>query len=174
MSLSLAIQTGSTFISHIRRNHALEHASIHVLSTRYPLHQIVGYSDSQGFFLYSSLPIESIEQAVSNALSRLRAGERRLAIHPNCGTNLLAAAALTATASFLALNGLKEERWQERLERLPVAIMASVIGLMAARPLGNAIQKHITTQSDLYDLEVISIEPIQRGKYILYRIKTRI
>jgi hypothetical protein len=85
----------------IRRNHALEHATIHLLSARPVRTLLVGRSDSRGFYLMGEVPTDDVESAVLQALARLRAGEARLAVHPNCGTNLVTGAALAGTASFL-------------------------------------------------------------------------
>lgn len=90
-------------ISRIRRNHALEHATIHLLAARFPQRPIVGRSDTGGFTLFADLPTEAIEEAAAEALARLRDGDRRMALHPNCGTNLLTTGVLTGSAAFLGL-----------------------------------------------------------------------
>lgn len=162
----------SNYFSRIRRNHGLEHATIHVLSATNPRTPLVGRSDAKGFFLYADLPIEDVENAVYRALERLRAGEHRLAIHPNCGTNLLTAGVLSGGAAFVSLQGSKDDRFLDRLNRFPLAIMGAVLGLIIAQPLGAKFQKHITTQGDPENLEIESIETAQAGNGRLYRILT--
>jgi hypothetical protein len=159
-------------LSRIRRNHGLEHATIHVLSQRYPGTGLIGRSDAQGFFLYSSLPIEPVHQAVSEALDRMRAGEHRLAIHPNCGTNFLIAGLMATFASYFSLFGGRDERWRDRLMRIPFAIVVTSIVLILAQPLGNATQQHLTTQGDPEGLQVDAIIPLHRGRNRLYRVLT--
>ena len=55
---------------HIRRNHALEHATIHLLSARHPHLSLVGRSDTAGFYLFGNVPTELVDEAVHEALSR--------------------------------------------------------------------------------------------------------
>lgn len=159
-------------LSRIRRNHGLEHATIHVLSQRYPGTSLIGRSDARGFFLYSSLPIEPVRQAVAEALDRMRSGEHRLAIHPNCGTNFLVAGLLATIASYLSLFGGRDERWQDRLMRLPFAVVMTSIALIIAQPLGNAAQQRVTTLGDPEGLQVDAVIPLRRGRNKLYRVLT--
>jgi len=162
----------SPILSRIRRNHGLEHATIHVLSQRYPGTPLVGRSDVRGFFLYTQLPIEVVRQSILEALERMRAGEHRLAIHPNCGTNFLTAGLLATMASYFSLFGGRDERWQDRLARLPLAVFVTSMALILAQPLGNAAQLHLTTQGDPEGLQVDAIVPLRRGRNKLYRVST--
>ncbi|HLC06340.1 MAG TPA: DUF6391 domain-containing protein [Anaerolineales bacterium] len=159
-------------LSRIRRNHGLEHGTIHVLSRHYPGTPLVGRSDARGFFLYSSLPIEPVREAVSESLERMRGGEHRLAIHPNCGTNFLTAGLLATVASYFSLFGGRDERWQDRLLRIPFAVLVTSVALILAQPLGNAAQLHLTTQGDPEGLQVDAIIPLRRGRNKLYRVLT--
>ena len=61
--------------SRIRRNHGLEHATIHVLSRMRPRARMAGHSDPGGFWLLGELSSEDVYTAVEEALTRLRAGE---------------------------------------------------------------------------------------------------
>lgn len=143
-----------------------------MLSRRFPGTPLVGRSDARGFFLYSSLSIEPVREAVSEALDRMRGGDHRLAIHPNCGTNFLAAGLLATVASYFSLFGGRDERWQDRILRLPFAVLVTSIALIVAQPLGNAAQLHFTTQGDPEGLQVDSIIPLRRGRSLLYRVLT--
>lgn len=160
------------FVTRVRRNHALEHASIHVLSSQYRNKSIIGRSDRRGFFLYTELSLEAVEGGIYQAERRLRSGERHLAIHPNCGTNLLAGGIMSAGAAFLSLQGSKDEELHERFQRLPLAILGAMAGIMLAQPIGSRIQQHITTESNLGSLTVSSVRMIQTGSTKLYRILT--
>jgi hypothetical protein len=159
-------------LERIRRNHGLEHATIHILNARFPHTPLAGRSDARGFFLFGDVSTEAVEQAVSEALSRLRAGEADLAIHPNCGTNILTAALLAGSASFVSLVGARHEGWRDRLARLPLAVAASVFALILAQPLGTAVQRHVTTQGDPGTLRLLSVQRLHRGRASLHRILT--
>ncbi|HEY7688370.1 MAG TPA: DUF6391 domain-containing protein, partial [Dongiaceae bacterium] len=109
-------------ISRIRRNHGLEHATIHMLSAQHPRTTLIGRSDADGFYLYGDVSADDIRLAAEAALARLRAGEHDLALHPNCGTSLLTAGVLAGSASFFSLMGTGRERWRDRFDRLPLAV----------------------------------------------------
>ena len=59
-------------LDRIRRNHGLEHATIHLLSQRFPGVFLAGHSDTQGFWLFGQVPLEAVAQAAQEALERLR------------------------------------------------------------------------------------------------------
>ena len=107
-------------LSRIRRNHGLEHATLHLLARRFPRKPMGGYSDPGGFWIVGSVPTEALQEAIEEALTRMRAGEHNLAIHPNCGTNFITAGTLAGLSGALAMVGVGR-RWQDKLERLPLA-----------------------------------------------------
>ncbi len=88
-------------VNRIRRNHGLEHATIHVLSEGHKRFSAQGNSDHRGFHLniYGDVTEEEVAKAVAEAHRRLRAGERHLAVHPNCGTVLVTTAMLATLAA---------------------------------------------------------------------------
>jgi len=157
-------------LSRLRRNHALEHATIHLLSARQPQTTLAGRSDPRGFFLFGDASGQVVAEAAQEALARLRAGEQRLAIHPNCGTNLLTAGLLGGTGAFAVLAGSRNSR--SRLDRLPMAVMATLLGVLIAQPLGFALQRSVTTEADPKGLEIIEVKTWRRGRTTLHRVIT--
>jgi hypothetical protein len=160
-------------ITRIRRNHALEHATIHILSIRNPQAVIIGRSDHKGFFLHTNLHKNVIEEGAQIALDRLRAGEHRLAIHPNCGTNLLTSGVLSGLAAYFSIQGFGEKDQQDRLSRLPMAITSAILGLIIAQPLGKKVQQYLTTKADPGNLEIVDVQETRSPSGRLYRILTR-
>ena len=156
----------------VRRNHGLEHSTMHVLSERYPNSSFVGRSDGRGFYIYGQVATDVVQSSVNEALDRLRNGEKSLAIHPTCGTNLVTAGLLAATASFLSLGGNKEEGWRERLRRLPTAIAATTVALFLAQPIGRAVQQYVTTEPNPGSLEIVAIHPIRGARGNVHRVLT--
>ncbi|MBI3287611.1 MAG: hypothetical protein HYZ68_06140 [Chloroflexi bacterium] len=144
-------------VARTRRNHGLEHATVHVLTQRSPHRHLIGRSTAEGFFIYGELDTEELAEAASEALARLQAGERGLAIHPRCGTNIVVAGVLTGLTSLLAWGG--RGRWWFKLPRLILATTAAVV---AAQPLGFLVQEHITTSPDLNG---VAIRGITRGQF---------
>jgi hypothetical protein len=159
-------------ISHLRRNHGLEHATLHVLANYLPHTMLVGHSDIGGFWIIGNVPAELLHAGVQEAIARLRAGERQLAVHPNCGTNYATAGALAGLAGASAMLG-SGRRWQDKLARLPFAVALATIALIASQPLGLELQRYVTTSGDPGSLEVISITHHEQGRLTSHRIQTR-
>ncbi len=159
-------------ISRIRRNHGLEHATIHILSRQVPGKAMAGHSNTRGFWLLGDLETAQVESGVRQALARLRAGEHMLAIHPNCGTNFVAAGTVSGLAGALAMFGAGR-RWRDKLERIPLAMSLATIALIFSRPLGFTLQEHITTSGRPGNMEIVSVTPTQRGKFKAHLILTR-
>ncbi|MCL5429510.1 MAG: DUF6391 domain-containing protein [Chloroflexi bacterium] len=162
----------SSRLLRVRRNHGLEHASIHILTEKNPRRAIAGHSDSRGFWLFGELNLDEVRAAVEEALQRLRAGEHRLAVHPNCGTNLVVSGAAAGIFGALSMTGAGSKR-TALLERLPLAILLSTVALVVARPLGMRLQEKITTSGDPGHLEILEIRQSRRGNLILHRVETR-
>jgi len=155
-------------IAAIRRNHALEHATVNILSQRCPDLRLVGRSNWAGFTLYGQVNTQDVEAAVSEALQRLRAGENQLAIHPHCGTNLATGIVLTGLVSQAALRGKR----RSRLEKALYMLLGTGSALALAQPLGFKLQEHLTTSTDVAGLRVVGIRRQERGQLIMHRIET--
>lgn len=156
----------------VRRNHALEHATLHLLNARLPRTLLIGRSDGRGFYLAGEVSTEMLRQTVELALQRLRAGDDRLAIHPNCGTNLITGAALAGSASFLVAGLTRRGRWRDWLDQWPVALLAAMLGLVLAQPLGNALQRRVTTEASPGPLRVLSVRRLRQRTPTLHRVLT--
>ncbi len=154
-------------IGSVRRNHALEHATISVLAGKLG-HDIrlVGRATRSGFYLYGDMPADRVEESAVEALHRLRRGESHLAISPMCGTNLAVAGILAGLSSLLALGN------RSRLERVPNVLLASMLAVLAAQPLGRLAQQHLTTDADLSDTELVSIRQGGRGPGRFHKVGT--
>lgn len=159
-------------VERVRKNHGLEHATIHILSARRPRTSLAGRSDHRGFALFGDVPTEAVTEAAQSALQRLKAGEYHLAVHPNCGTNFVTAGMLVGVVAFLASLG-PGRNWRTRLERLPLLIGAATLALVFAQPLGMALQREVTTTALLGDLEIVSITRHQTGRWTMHRVDTR-
>jgi hypothetical protein len=158
-------------ISRIRRNHGLEHATITLLSQRFPYHRMAGYSFPGGFFLLGDVPTEEVREVVAQALSRMNNGERQLAVHPNCGTNYTVSGILAGTMAWLGMAGAKSKR--DQFERLPLVIALATLGFMVSAPLGPKVQEYITTSGDPQGLAVVDIFPVRFGRFSIHRVITK-
>lgn len=155
-------------VSQTRRNHALEHATIHILSARFPNRALAGHSNPTGFFLLGDMPTEHVREAATEALTRLQNGERGLAIHPGCGTNYVVSGGLAALFAFWGMSGTKNNR--QRWERLPMLVVLSALAFIAGQRLGPALQNGITTEPDPGELAILDIYPVAKN---IHRVVTR-
>lgn len=151
-----------------RRNHALEHATLKVISPKYPAVPMGGHSNPTGFFILGDVHIEDLRDAVEEARERLNAGERELAIHPGCGTNYATSGLLAGAVAWFGLSG--DARWTKKLWRIPFIVPLALLVWGLSQPLGPRLQAQVTTETDLGDLQVFSIMQVRPG---LHRIVTR-
>jgi len=155
-------------IGTVRRNHALEHATLSVMLRRLGRDiRAMGRATGDGYFLYADVPTEFFRECAHEALQRMKAGEGHLAVSPFCGTNIAVAGALTAAASLFVAGR------STRSDRLPNAMLASMLAVVAAQPLGRMLQKHVTTSPDMTDLEIVDITPGGRGGARYHKVTTR-
>jgi hypothetical protein len=155
-------------VTALRQNHALEHATIHLLSRRHPQARLVGRSTPAGFVLYGDLSTEEVAHAATEALVRLQAGESHLAIHPRCGTNVAVTGILVGAAGFSA--GLDRRRsW---LERLPLALMAATLAAFVAQPLALLVQERLTTTPRLEGVYVADVSRHEAGRFVSHSVTT--
>ena len=157
-------------IRRVRRNHALEHATVTLMLEEGVRGPLGGYSTPWGFFVVGDLSTEQLRRIVGDALDSLSKGRSEMAISPHCGTNMAVAALFSGVLTRLVLGKKKEGRWK----RLPLVLGAVLVGALLSKPVGNAIQRHYTTLSDMDGLEVVSIRtawPGQRPR--VHRVTTR-
>jgi hypothetical protein len=155
------------YILETRRNHALEHATLHVLARKHKIN-MGGHSNPTGFFIFGELLTEDIRTALKEAHTRLRSGEKGLAIHPGCGTNMVATAFLPGTLAYLPFQSVRSTRG--RLLLLPFALALGVFGFLLSKPLGTWMQRHVTTEADLGNMQVVDVTLVRKG---VHRIMTK-
>jgi hypothetical protein len=183
MSNPLSVLLDFPLISRVRRNHALEHATIQVLNERYHDLKLVGRSSLWGFYVYGDVSTEQVLTAAQEGLQRLRAGQREMAIHPHCGTNLAVAGVMAGLGAFLALGGLSTKRNQvfskkpgllllDRLARLPLAFTAATLGIILSQPIGPIFQAHVTTQADVGALHIVGVTQESKAGIIIHHVRT--
>ena len=150
-----------------RRNHALEHATLHVLAHKYRT-PMAGHSNPTGFFLLGDVTTEDVSSAATEAMARLLAGESDLAVHPGCGTNMATTALLAGTFAWAPLRGAKSTFW--RIWLIPLAVLFAAFGYWLSKPLGPWLQKYITTEADLGNMQIVDIRLVRKG---VHRIVTK-
>ncbi len=150
----------------VRQVHALEHATVWILSEmsgytasrpgELPNNQdnenIGGMSTERGFYLYGQVNPLHLQRAVRQGLQRFTDGEWKLAVHPRCGTNLsvtmLLTTGLALGAHFLLPRG--------PIEQLLGFMVATTAATQLAPDLGLSAQKYLTTAIP-FNIELVRI-----------------
>lgn len=145
-------------IARVRRHHAIEHATVTLLTERNPDVRVIGRSDTKGFYIYGDVDRDELEDAAQRGLARLQSGESALAVHPRCGTNIVVTSLLSALAAMLALGR------RPRLDKIPNVILATTLAAFLAQPLGAQVQEHITTSPDVRGARIGAIRESRMGK----------
>ena len=163
------------YILRTRRNHGLEHATIHVLSRQ--RYNLSGRSNDRGFVILGDVPTDKLEKAVNEAITRMKKGEHRLAIHPNCGTNLVTAGFLATVVAWLGFGGSKR---RDSYERIPTVMVLMMGVVLFSTPLGMALQEHFTTEGDVGEaMELVSVTkstttiPFSGRTVVMHRVATK-
>jgi hypothetical protein len=140
------------YVLRVRRNHGLEHGTVHMLNRQKYI--LSGISSLTGFVLIGDVPTEKVQKAADEALRRFRKGERALAIHPNCGTNLVTSVLLT---TFIGAAGFAGTTRRQAWERFGMVALLMMGAALYSLPLGLKLQEHFTTSGDMGDLEVVRV-----------------
>ncbi|MGM0472482.1 MAG: DUF6391 domain-containing protein [Bacillota bacterium] len=134
----------------LRRNHALEHATINVLEESYTGQQLSGLAKENGFIIYGNLDPAIVKQAAKQGLTRLQNGEQELVVHDRCGSSLIVGNILAAII-FLAL----------LLQTGNLTIIYVLVALLLSRLLrpivGRYVQLLFTTSAEVEGIVIKGI-----------------
>ena len=144
----------SRWIDAVRRNHGVEHATVAVLFARTKPRRIAGRASGEGFFILGNVDHDLLLSCAHEALGRMQRGEAELAVSPHCGTNIAVAAALTTLSSMRALSKHPERPMRDRFGD---GFTSAIFALIAAQPMGQLLQKYVTTRADVQDMEIVRV-----------------
>ncbi len=149
-----------------RRNHALEHATLHMLA-RTRKGPLAGHSNPTGYFILGDVTTEELRAAAHEAWQRLNAGEHELAVHPGCGTNIATSLFFSGTLAWLPLQGRRSTLG--RLAVIPIALAFAALGYALARPSNRppAAGHH---RGKLGNLQILEVRQVRKG---VHRILTK-
>lgn len=151
-------------VNAVRRNHALEHATITLMLSRQGPMRVVGRAGTDGFYVWANVTTEKLREFANEALERLQKGESHLAVTPLCGTNIAVAGVLAGGAAFIAGSTRRGT-----LDGFSRAVTAAILALVASQPIARLVQKHYTTSPDLGGVRIVSVEPVSAS---LHRVRT--
>lgn len=156
----------------VRRNHAVEHATLQILARQGKAGPMAGYSDLEGFWIIGTVSTDDLTAAVEEAVQRLKNGESGLAVHPGCGTNYVVSGVAAGSAAWLA-SSLGARSWRDKLDRWPAAVLLATMALVLSAPLGPLLQARVTTEARLGDYQVLSVTRYTAKSAPTHRILTR-
>jgi hypothetical protein len=159
------------FVSLVRRNHGLEHATLNLLVKKVPGVPFAGHADRKGFWVIGSVSTDVLLETVQEALARMKGGEHGLAVHANCGTNFVTAGLLAGTLAWLSTLGTANN-FKKKLDRLPLLVLLVTGALIVAQPLGPKVQEKVTTSGEPGRLVVKQIVRYERSGPVLHRVLT--
>jgi len=137
-----------------------------VLEAKHPERHLAGHSNPTGFFIFANVTTEELASAISQALSRLRAGERNLAIHAGCGTNMATSMVMSSALAFLPISGRKSTL--ARLFFIPLGVVFALFGYALSQPVGPWLQAKVTTNADMGDMHVVDVVPVRKGVHRVF------
>lgn len=155
-SINPAVQVAQQMLlgGAVKQNHALEHATIVLLSRKFPDVRLSGISFAAGFFVFGDVPTEAVFPTAEEALGLLRSTLPELAIHERCGTNLAVSGLLTG------LSAMAVARMRRPYSTANNVILAATAALVLARPLGLTVQRYITTQTPNASMRILAVKPL--------------
>lgn len=161
-------------VKRVRQNHAYEHATIHMLNRQN--YTLSGRASLGGFVVMGNVPTEKVQAAAEEALSRLKRGQKQLALHPNCGTNLVTGGLMSTSIAALGFMGTsRKSAW----ERFPIIMLLMMVAILYSTPIGMVVQEHITTEGNPGDMQLVQVKrgemklPFRSKPIIVHNIMTK-
>ncbi|GAB5494083.1 MAG: hypothetical protein Phog2KO_42980 [Phototrophicaceae bacterium] len=161
-------------IKRVRQNHAYEHATIHMLNRQNYI--LSGRASLGGFVVMGNVPTAKVQVAAEEALSRLKRGQKQLALHPNCGTNLVTAGLMSTSIAAVGFMGTsRKSAW----ERFPIIMLLMMITILYSTPIGMVVQEHITTESNPGEMQLVQVKrgemklPFRSKPIVVHNIVTK-
>ena len=136
----------------MRRNHALEHATVNVIEEQYGPTNLSGVADDNGFLIRGTADPTLIYNAARIGLMRIQNGEKDLAVHKRCGTSIAITNLFTSVLFILVLLFTGQAN-------LWTMFLAIVLGSLVGPSLGIITQKYVTTRTDVQNVEIVGYVP---------------
>lgn len=136
----------------LRKNHALEHATINVLEEKLGRKNIFsGYARENGFYVFGPVSVDEVLYSSIEGRERLINDEKNLAIHNRCGTSIAVATFLTFFTFLILLIVTGSIN-------IFLLLIAFLIGEILGPLLGKFTQAYFTTDTNVNDIKIIDVE----------------
>ncbi|MCA0354819.1 MAG: DUF6391 domain-containing protein [Chloroflexi bacterium] len=135
----------------VRRNHAIEHATVNVLEERYGSQLVDGCATTEGFRIRAAIDPALLLDAAREGLLRLQRGERSMAIYRRCAT------ALSFCFLTVASIGLGMVAFLDMLSSTSIFLALTIAGALTPK-LSPLFQRFFTTSLDVKGMSIGAIE----------------
>ena len=154
-------------VTAVRRNHAIEHATVSVLLSEHSPTPFGGVATPAGFLIFGDISKDDVERAAESALKRLKEGQNHLAISKFCGTNLVISAVVAGTVTAIV-----SQRSKGKLRYFRAAALGMLAAAVLSGSLGNEVQKKITTLASMGDTEIRRVSSLNFRGYKVHFVRT--
>ncbi len=154
-------------LDRVRQNHAIEHGTVEILLSQASPTPLGGLATPWGFLIVGRASADRAEAAAGEAVARLRGGEAELAVSPYCGTNLVIGAVIAG-----AVTALLTRRSTGRLRHVRAAAWGMFAAALLRGPVGNEVQRRLTTLAQVGGLRIRSVRSLQLGGYFIHFVST--
>jgi len=143
----------------LRKNHALEHATINVLEKEFNYSGLAGYAEEEGFYIMGVENPVFVEEAAQKGLKLMKNGKKELAIHKRCGTSMTVANFLSAIIFLFLL-------FYSGNFSIINMIIALVISNILGPFVGQFVQKKFTTSPEVDEMEILKASFSNENNFI--------
>ena len=132
----------------LRKNHALEHATVNVLEQEYGYTNLKKYATNEGFYIMGSNNTIEIKSAARRGLALMKNGKSNLAIHNHCGTSIIVANFISAIIFLLLL-------FYSGHFSIFYMIIAILLSHLLGPYFGKIVQQYFTTTPEVDEMEIV-------------------
>ena len=151
----------------VRRNHAIEHATVSILTEQKIKSAVIGFAIPSGFIIYSKSNKDEILSAANHGLKLMKSGVSEISISQFCGTNLVVAALLTG-ASTILLGKILGKKSKNILNITNGFLLSALL----SKPIGRIVQKYVTTDSNVKNIQIKNSASLKIGTFHINFIST--
>ena len=151
----------------IRRNHAIEHATVSILTEQKGKSAVLGFAIPSGFIIYSKSNKDEIVSAANHGLKLMKSGISDISISQFCGTNLVVAALLTGVSTVL-LGKILGKKSKNILNITNGFLLSALL----SKPIGRIVQKYVTTDPNVKNIQIENSRSLKVGTFYIHFIST--
>jgi hypothetical protein len=151
----------------VRRNHAIEHATVSILNEQKIKPTVLGLAIPSGFIICSKSNKDEIISAANYGLKLMKSGVTEVSISQFCGTNLVVMALLTGVSTVL-LGRIPGTKPKNVLNITTGFLLSALI----SKPIGQIVQKYVTTDSNVKNIQIKNSLSLNIGTFYIHCIST--